>query len=125
GDILSPEHRGMLAAFTRSSGLLAFDFDGTLAPIVDDPADAEMRPDTRALLKRVSERYPCMVISGRRRQDVRGKLQGTGVQYVVGNHGAELGNTRELKKTVAEWKAALAPAVNGLDGVWVEDKEYS
>ncbi|MBC7781232.1 MAG: trehalose-phosphatase, partial [Proteobacteria bacterium] len=44
--------------------LLAFDFDGTLAPIVPDRAAAVMTPTTASLLARVAELYPCAVISG-------------------------------------------------------------
>ena len=123
--ILLPRHRGMLASLARSKALLAFDFDGTLAPIVENPAEAHMRPRTQALLKHLCSLYPCMVISGRSRQDVRSHLRGSGIRYVVGNHGAELGDTRKLRKTVSGWKAMLAPALADLTGVWIEDKELS
>lgn len=101
------------------------DFDGTLAPIVQDPDEAYLRPQTQALLKRLCSLYPCMVISGRARQDVASHLRGTGIRCVVGNHGGELGNTRQLRKLVAGWKAELGPAVAGLAGVWMEDKKIS
>jgi trehalose 6-phosphate phosphatase len=115
----------MLAMLARSKALLAFDFDGTLAPIVGNPAEARMRPRTQALLKHLCSLYPCMVISGRSRQDVRRLLRGSGIRYVAGNHGAELGDTRKLRKTVSGWKAMLAPALSGLTGVWIEDKGLS
>ena len=115
----------MLTAFARSSALAAFDFDGTLAPIVADPAQAYMRSETQALLKRLSGVYPCMVISGRSGADVRSRLCGTGVQCVVGNHGADLGDAHELNSLVSEWKSVLAPGLAGLAGVWIEDKELS
>src|SRR5437763_15777992 len=65
GEFLLPGHWDVVAKFSKSRVLLAFDFDGTLAPIVINPAEARMRPETKELLTRVSELYPCVVISGR------------------------------------------------------------
>ena len=53
-DILTAKQRGVIEPFAWSQTLLAFDFDGTLAPIVDVPAAAAMRSTTRTLLKRVA-----------------------------------------------------------------------
>src|SRR5690349_15297415 len=77
--LFAPREMEMLADFARSNVLLAFDYDGTLAPIVDHPRDAVMRPETKALLRQVTRLYPCTVISGRSRADVRQRLSGTGV----------------------------------------------
>ena len=65
--ILSAANVDVLAQYAWSRVLLAFDFDGTLAPIVPDRDDARMRPRTRALLEEICRRYPCAVISGRSR----------------------------------------------------------
>jgi len=123
--ILSSRNREVLRIFARSNGLIAMDFDGTLAPIVDDPDAARLRPQTQTLLKHLCRLYPCMVISGRAHQDVAHHLGGSGIQCIVGNHGGELGDTRQLRKLVAEWKAKVEPAVAGLAGVWIEDKKLS
>jgi trehalose-6-phosphatase len=48
-DILARRHRATLAAFAGGRLLVAFDFDGTLAPIVPVPARARMRAGTRRL----------------------------------------------------------------------------
>ena len=48
-NILLEPNRQVLEEFARSNALLAFDFDGTLAPIVADPARARMRPATTRL----------------------------------------------------------------------------
>ena len=61
-DLLAATQRGIIEPFAWSRTLLAFDFDGTLAPIVDRPADAFMQPRTRALLKKAATLYPCVVI---------------------------------------------------------------
>jgi trehalose-6-phosphatase len=41
---------------------LVFDFDGTLAPIVDNPAEARMAPQTRKLLLEAAQRISCASI---------------------------------------------------------------
>jgi len=123
--VLAPEHRRLLTQFARSKVLLAFDFDGTLAPIVDHPLDAAMRPETLALLQRVSRIYPCAVISGRATADVRSRLQGSGISRVVGNHGADFAGARAVRKSVAQWNDYLVQHLADLQGVWIEDKGLS
>ena len=56
------------------SPILAFDFDGTLAPIVGEPTAAAMPELTKALLYQLAEQHPCIVVSGRARADVRLRL---------------------------------------------------
>jgi trehalose 6-phosphate phosphatase len=109
--ILSPRNRAVLSTFARSKGLVAFDFDGTLAPIKEDPFQVWVAPQTRMLLKRLCALYPCMVISGRAREDVQRRLRGTGIPCIIGNHGADLGHTRPLKSIVHEWKALVTTAL--------------
>lgn len=99
--------------------LCAFDFDGTLAPIVERPELAAMRERTRELLRRVAAVYPCVVISGRSREDLAGKLEGVAVAGMVGNHGAD------GAVETGEWRRVMEAAVAGMDGVWVEDKGAS
>ncbi len=123
--LLDPSHRELLGEFARANVLLAFDFDGTLAPIVDHPRDAVMRPRTKKLLRRITRLYPCTVISGRARADVRHRLTGTGVQTVVGNHGADLWVSRGLAERVGVWSSILEKNLAGLEGVWVENKGLS
>ena len=55
-DILSRGNREVLQQFAWSKVLLAFDYDGTLAPIVMDPDRAAMRPTTRRRLAAVAAR---------------------------------------------------------------------
>ena len=48
--ILAKRHVHTLADFASSNVLLAFDYDGTLAPIVSDPSVARLARATRRLL---------------------------------------------------------------------------
>lgn len=83
-------HEGMarLAATLRRRPLLAFDFDGTLAPIVPRPDDARVSQGVAGRLQRLAGLLPVAVVSGRAVADVRSRL-GFEPRYVVGNHGAE------------------------------------
>jgi trehalose 6-phosphate phosphatase len=116
-----------LARFVRRDTLVAFDFDGTLAPIVPDPAQAAMRPGTHQLFDQLTRRLPTVVITGRSRLDLLGRMPGISSLEVIGNHGLETdgaGSSRYLRQ-VEGWRAPLAEALAGQAGVWVEDKRYS
>lgn len=124
--LLAAPQRELLARLAWSNVLLGFDFDGTLAPIVPDPARAALRPSTRRLLARLARLYPCVVISGRALRDVEQRLAGIPVRAVIGNHGLEPWRASAAhRRAVARWKARLAPALEGLAGVELEDKAYS
>jgi len=123
--------RELLAPFATGRALLAFDFDGTLAPIVADREHAVMRPRTRELFTRVCERYPVAVISGRARPDVAARLIGTAPRYVIGNHGAEpdgagaIDGLAALEREIASVLPLLQQALGGSPGIEIEDKRYS
>lgn len=124
--LFGAEGRRVLRQFAWSNVLLAFDFDGTLAPIVLRPADARMRPSTAARLRKVSELYPCAVLSGRARADVGARLGEARVKAVVGNHGLEPGTSlRGIERLVRAWVSALEPLASAFPGVNIEDKRYS
>lgn len=125
-DLLAPPQRSVIEQLGWARTLVAFDYDGTLAPIVDNPAQARMRRTTRNLLSRVATRYPCAVVSGRSRDDAALWLDGVGVRSVVGNHGLEpWDNPVSFERSVARWRATLTARLDGLDGVRVEDKRFS
>jgi trehalose 6-phosphate phosphatase len=124
-NILSPGNREVLVQFAFSNVLIAFDFDGTLAPIVADPERAAMRPRTRMLLRGLAEIYPCVVISGRANSDTRARLDGIGVCGVIGNHGAEARALNGFALEVRRWRRLLEARLSAHRGVTIEDKAYS
>ena len=125
-DILARANRDVLRQFACSRVLLAFDYDGTLAPIVPVPEQAVMRPETRALLEALARRYPCVVISGRARADAIRRLRGVEAVEVIGNHGIEPWQTsRRSLRVVRRWRALLERRLVPLSGLTVEDKLYS
>lgn len=125
-NILSPPARALLTPFAWSQTLLAFDFDGTLAPIVDDPKSAALRPETEGWLRRAAALYPCVVISGRSLSDLTKRIGGLGLRGVVGNHGVEpFRATHTIHARIMEWRPLFEAALKGEGGVSIEDKTYS
>lgn len=86
--LLSGEGVAALVAAMGKRPLLAFDFDGTLAPIVARPDDAKVPVAVVNRLRRLSAQLSVAIISGRRVDDVRKRLEFEPA-YVIGNHGAE------------------------------------
>ena len=124
--ILTPSHLRTLADFALSNVLLAFDYDGTLAPIAERPEDAHMRPTTRELLTLVASRYPTVVISGRALADVTSMLSSVPLWYIYGNHGLEPAGPGSAEDPgTAAWVARLTPRLPAALGVRIEDKGYS
>ena len=125
-DVLSLHHRPILAGFALSNVLLAFDYDGTLAPIATTPAAARMRSTTERLLARVSRRYPCVVISGRMLADISQRVQEIPRWYVFGNHGFEpvSPDTPPTGRT-ARWLATLREQLPSQPGIVIEDKSHT
>src|SRR5918993_1124099 len=124
--ILAKRHAPELAAFATGNVLAAFDYDGTLAAITPDPKAAPMRQKTRRLLKGVAERYPCVVISGRRRDDLARCLDGIVVAHLAGNHGAEpWGKNSAHASRVRKWRSQLEQQLSRFRGIVIEDKKYS
>ena len=67
-----------------------FDIDGTLAPIVEQPADAQVPERTRKLLIAIARRYGVVAcVSGRRASEARAMVAIGTITY-LGAHGAEL-----------------------------------
>jgi|KBSSwiStaDraftv2_1062776.scaffolds.fasta_scaffold02696_7 trehalose-phosphatase len=120
---------GWVEEWAAGDGLLLLmtDYDGTLTPIVDDPADAILADDTREQLLRIarSPRGSVAVISGRGLEDLRTRV---GVPEVIyaGCHGLEImGPGLEFRHpdalaqqsmlwAVGEILVRRAPAVSGM-----------
>src|ERR1700732_1713074 len=86
--LFDPEGRRALAAALRAQPLLAFDFDGTLAPIVEHPDEARVAVEVAERLDRLARLRPVAVVTGRSVADVAGRV-GFSHRVLVGEHGAE------------------------------------
>lgn len=125
--LFAPEGQQALRDVLARQPLLAFDFDGTLAPIVAHPDDARIAPPVAERLQQLSVLRPVAIITGRSVSDVRSRL-GFEPRYVVGNHGAEDDSVPSSRgDALATLRAALwlrRPDLAAC-GVWVEDKGLS
>jgi trehalose 6-phosphate phosphatase len=126
--LFSPAGDAAIAAVMCLRPLLAFDFDGTLAPIVARPEDARVPPAIARRLERLTRLLPLAIVSGRAVDDLRALLPFE-PSYVIGNHGAEdpLGPHSVDPMALDTVRARLAAAAGELQaaGVLVEDKRQS
>jgi trehalose 6-phosphate phosphatase len=122
--LLEPAGLAALATFVRRDTLLAFDFDGTLAPIVADPAQAAMRPQTHQRFDQLTRRMPTVVITGRSRLDLLSRIRGITSLEVIGNHGLETAITgvQRYSRQVEAWHEKLTGILRGVAGVSIEYK---
>ena len=105
---------------------MVLDFDGTLAPIVADRDAASLAPATRAALRLVAKCYPVAILSGRSAADVRARLDGALVTWVVGNHGAGWPRSgRSYRSLVGSWRKTLKRRMGAVKEVEIEDKGNS
>jgi len=115
--------------------LLCLDFDGTLAPIVDDPDDATLPRETRQRLRQLANApdVTVAVVSGRELSDLRERVDLEDIHY-AGNHGMELGDGDEARipDAVEEHQPAVRSVVDRLresladvPGCRVEDKHLT
>ena len=98
--------------------LVACDYDGTLAPIVDDPSSAPPLPGAIAALRMLASLHhtSVAVISGRSLRDLALMSRLPSEVHLVGSHGSEAdaGFAFELP---AERVAVLAEIAAGLDAI--------
>lgn len=86
------------------------DYDGTLAPIVDDPERAILPERTRTALQRLSEETFVAVVSGRDREMVR-RMAGLNYIVVAGSHGFDIDGPKGLRMEHSAGVATL-PALD-------------
>ena len=70
--------------------------------------------------------YPCVVISGRSRKDVRRRLREIGIRGIVGNHGIEPWKASPgMERSVRRWLPLLKDKLRQFHGVAIENKRFS
>jgi trehalose 6-phosphate phosphatase len=117
--------------------LLAVDFDGVLAPIVDDPYQAHVHPDAVAVLSRVAAQLRAVaVVTGRPAEQALSLGGFTGADgladlVILGQYGVERWDARSGEITAPAPPAGIEPARRrvpellaelGLGDAQVEDK---
>jgi alpha,alpha-trehalase len=121
------------AAMADHQVALFLDFDGTLSPIVADPADAALLEGVRELVERLAAAVPVAIVSGRGADDVRARI-GIDRLHVAGSHGFEIvapdGSRRDHPEAAAVRPSLeavadeLRRALVDVPGVVVEPKRF-
>jgi trehalose 6-phosphate phosphatase len=124
------------AKVEAASALLVFlDFDGTLAPVVDDPVMASIPPQTLQALASLAalEKVSLAIISGRALQDLKTRVGMPGLIY-AGNHGLEISgpgiyfiqpDAAKRVQALSELVLDLQIRLEHIPGVQVENKVLS
>lgn len=127
------EHLGELRARLDDRRMAVFlDYDGTLTPIVDDPARALLSDTAREAIRRLAASVPVVIVSGRDLEDVRRLVALDGIWF-AGSHGFEIrgpdGSSHErAPETLPALDAAerdLAARIEPIDGARLERKRYA
>lgn len=127
--LFSPQGERALEAVLIRNPLLAFDFDGTLAPIVARPDDARVSKAVSRWLGLLAQIRPVAIVTGRTVSDVAPRL-GFEPRFIIGNHGGENPGAHLPPNRAAAldgFRRRLAEQAGNLRaaGVDVEDKQYS
>ena len=124
--LFSRSSDGTLAGLMHQQPLLGFDFDGTLAPLVERPMMARLEPATADKLARLAAAVPVVVISGRAVRDLAPRLEGIPLAGISGNHGLEpWGATPEVERLVQGWDDALSRRFGHMPGLEIDNKRWS
>ncbi|MCE7060356.1 bifunctional alpha,alpha-trehalose-phosphate synthase (UDP-forming)/trehalose-phosphatase [Dyadobacter sp. CY343] len=145
--MLEQEHDRLRQVFLNTSGIdairqayeassdriLFFDYDGTLAPIVADPAKAIISEDVKKLIGEIAKRDTVVIVSGRDKQFL-GDLFNDLPVHIIAEHGA-LVKTKGSEEWVMNadyeegWKESIRPIMDmyakRCPGAFVEEKETS
>jgi trehalose 6-phosphate phosphatase len=129
--------RGLRDALATLAGtqrlLVALDFDGTLAPEVDDPEKARATPEARAAVERLIALPATRValVSGRSLDDLEKVASFDDRVLLVGSHGIELrldepddvlALDEEERERLGVLEQVLDQIAGTLDSVWIEPK---
>jgi trehalose 6-phosphate phosphatase len=125
-------HWSRIAGRLRASRRVALflDFDGTLAPLTPRPQQSRLPARTRSVLRRLARhpRVTIVVISGRRRADLRRRVGLPGIRY-LGLYGGEDSRSLRLpvpvRRALDRMGARLAQGLSRHPRVWIENKRVS
>lgn len=118
---------------TDGTPVILLDFDGTLAPIVDRPEEAQISESMRRVVERLADHHPVAVISGRELADVEQRVGLANIAY-SGSHGFEIqkpahssvtfDRAEEFLDLVDRAESRLEERLDDEEGVQLERKRY-
>ncbi|HDR88120.1 MAG TPA: trehalose-phosphatase [Bacteroidetes bacterium] len=121
--------------FGKRKPVFFFDYDGTLSPIVSDPAEAVMTEGMQELLNDLARKFRVAVISGRDMDDVK-KFVGLDNIIYAGSHGFRIAGpdglfmeqeqAKKLRPRLDEMEKKFRETLEKqIRGVQVERKRYA
>ena len=127
--LFSPQGEAVMHRCVTRRTLLAFDFDGTLAPIVARPESASAPISVERAMRRLCEAATVAIVSGRAVADIRRRI-GFSPRHIIGNHGAEglpgQATGPGMHPAVAAWQIQLDAVADRLPpGTRLENKGQS
>jgi trehalose-phosphatase len=128
-------HEASLRARLDGKRLAVFlDYDGTLTPIVEDPAKADLAEAMRAAVAELARTVTVGIVSGRDLEDLRRRV-GLDSIFLAGSHGFDIAGPKGWRETLqkgAEFlpdleatENALRQHIQPIEGAVVERKKFS
>ena len=116
----------------RRELVVFLDYDGTLTPIVKDPAKATLSAEMREAVKRLATTSTVAVVSGRSREKIR-EFVSLDELYYAGSHGFDIDGPGGLRHSVsaeiipvlAAAREALVQDLADVPGATVEDNRFA
>lgn len=132
-EAISSDLRKALAAFaSQEKILIALDFDGTLAPLVDDPEASRMITPARQALEKLTSQsgVTIAIVTGRAIDSVKRVADPLEHWFLVGSHGIEVLSPGEVTHYETPWLVpdglteAFASVVTAHPGTRLEHKPF-
>lgn len=119
-------------AADRRRLVVFLDYDGTLTPIVSDPAAATLSTTMREAVRRLATRAPVAVVSGRAREKIH-QFVALSELYYCSSHGFDIDGPNGLRHAVSTdivpllsaTQDTLSERLKGIDGVSLEDNRFA
>jgi trehalose 6-phosphate phosphatase len=128
------EQGEILRGFRKHPPVIFLDYDGTLTPIVNNPAKAILPPLTREVIAELARHWVIAIISGRDLADVR-RLVDIDDIYYAGSHGFDItgpgGKCRKqeigqrFRPALERIEQKLRELLQDIPGVRIERKRFT
>jgi len=112
----------------------ALDFDGTLAPLDNDPGAVEMTAEMKKRLKNLALRCPVAIVTGRDLEDIRDRV-GLEELFYSGSHGFQIAGPPgsglsfeaggEFLPALDKAERLLPGIIEGVPGAFIQRKRFS
>jgi trehalose 6-phosphate phosphatase len=117
----------------KEKAVFFFDYDGTLTPIVQRPDLAKISPEMKEIIRQLSLKYKCAIVSGRGRRNLQTLVGLPGIFY-AGDHGLDIigpdismihPKVKKFLPLIQNISKSLDKSLTHIPGVIVEKKKMS